>query len=278
MKERAISDNFLLDGTGIKEGAMAAGLGAPLLSQEPATALEGVVEGNLSVSFVVPAWNEELLLGSCLRVIRESADGLGWDYEVIVVDDASTDGTAEVAGRWADRTVRVCCRKISAVRNAGGRVGRGALLIFVDADTWVTARVLELTMSAVQAGAIGGGSRVRFEGRVPLLHKPGLWFFQAYQRLSPIAFGCFLFCRRVVFEELGGFDERLYVAEEIAMSRMLRARGRFVIVPAAVTTSGRKLNVRTAMKLFIFVFRLALRGPKFLSSPVGKSIWYGQRG
>ena len=248
-KAATFSDGLLPEGKGIKEGSRASGLVTPPRSEEPATAPEGTVAGLHSVSFVVPAWNEELLLESCLRAIRESADGLGWDYELIVVDDASTDGTAEVAGRWADRTVRVHCRKISAVRNAGGRAGRGALLIFVDADTWVTARVLELTMSAVQAGAIGGGSRVRFEGRVPLLHKPGLWFFHAYQKLSPIAFGCFLFCRRTVFQEVGGFDERLYVAEEIAMSRMLRARGRFVIVPAAVITSGRKLNVRTAIKL-----------------------------
>ena len=71
------------------------------------------------ISFIVPAHNEERYLGRTLHSIRAAAAALERPYEIIVVDDASTDGTAAVAESHGARLVQVHLRQISAVRNAG---------------------------------------------------------------------------------------------------------------------------------------------------------------
>ena len=87
------------------------------------------------ISFIVPAHNEELWIGECLISIRETMDKVAERYEVIVVDDASTDSTPQIAQGLGVRTLRVEHRKISAVRNAGAQTARGEMFMFVDADT-----------------------------------------------------------------------------------------------------------------------------------------------
>ena len=69
--------------------------------------------------------------------IRESADVVAQPYEIIVVNDASTDATAEVARRNHARVVDVNHRQIAATRNSGARVSNGECLFFVDADTTI---------------------------------------------------------------------------------------------------------------------------------------------
>lgn len=78
------------------------------------------------ISFVVPAHNEEALLSRTLRSIRLAADALeprASDCEIVVVDDASTDGTVRVAREHGARVVPVALRKIAAVRNTVTRAG-----------------------------------------------------------------------------------------------------------------------------------------------------------
>jgi hypothetical protein len=89
------------------------------------------------LSFVVPAHNEEHELPETLRAIRRAADSAKESYELIVVDDASTDSTAAIAQQFGARIVPVNRRQIAAVRNAGARESRGEILFFVDADTQI---------------------------------------------------------------------------------------------------------------------------------------------
>src|SRR5688572_25807884 len=94
------------------------------------------------ISFIVPAHNEQPGLGRTLQAIHDSARAVGQPYEVIVVDDASTDATAEVAGQHNAIVVPVNHRQIAATRNSGGRAARGDRLFFVDADTTINTRAV----------------------------------------------------------------------------------------------------------------------------------------
>src|SRR6266542_1608503 len=102
------------------------------------------------ISFIVPAHNEELWLGKCLDSIRTAMAALADPYEVIVVDDASTDATPRIAEQMGVRTLRVEHRKISAVRNAGARAACGEVFFFVDADTQVNERSVSAALAALR--------------------------------------------------------------------------------------------------------------------------------
>ena len=229
------------------------------------------------ISFIVPAYNEERLLGATLLALHAAARSIGEPYEVIVADDGSTDRTAAVAEGSGARVVRIARRQIAAARNAGARAALGDCLVFVDADTIVDEIVVRATVQALHEGAVGGGAAVRFDGRVPrwanLLLPPVVWAF----RVIGIAAGCFLFCRRSAFEAVGGFDETLYGAEEIAMSRALRRRGRFVVLRQSVATSGRKLRTYSVLEILRMAARLVVRGPSALRSREGLELWYEER-
>jgi hypothetical protein len=99
----------------------------------------------------------------------------------------------------------------------------------------------------------------------PILHATG------------VAPGCFLFCTRRAYLAAGGFDEALYVAEEIRFSMRLRRRGRFVMLREHVVTSARKLRSHTGLDLLRILARLALGGAPSLRRREGLEYWYGQR-
>jgi len=230
------------------------------------------------ISFIIPAYNEERLLGSTLRAVYATAATVGEPYEVIVVDDASSDRTSAVAISHGAHVVRVSNRQIATTRNAGAHQARGDVFIFVDADTLVDDIVVSAAIMALQGGAIGGGAAFRYDGRIPLyaraLAAPIIWFL----RLARLGTGCFLFCTRASFEAVGGFDETLYGAEDLAFCRSLKRQGRFVVLSHPVTTSGRKLRAHSFLETVRLLGAFALNSKRVLRERDGPlAIWYERR-
>lgn len=209
-----------------------------------------MTETELDVSFVIPARDEELLIGATIHSIASSVCAFNLSSEVIVVDDASRDATAEIAADCGARVVAVKLHNIGAVRNAGARTARGRLLVFLDADTQFSAKTLKEILVAVQGGAIGGGASVLFDDGTTWVQRilAGCFVF-LWQRVCGWAAGCCMFATRDAFEQIGGFDETRFAAEEKHFSTALRKRGQFVIVKSAVTTSARKLRLFTTWYL-----------------------------
>jgi len=229
------------------------------------------------ISFVIPAWNEESVLGPTLEAVSVAARHLTEPWEVIVVDDSSTDRTAEIARQHGARVVTVQHRQISGTRNAGARAAQGDLLIFIDADTIVTPEVVRAAVEAVRAGAIGGGCAIRYSGRIPAYLRVfvpiEVWFAQRMR----IAFGCFLFCTRAAFEAVGGFDTTLYATEEVTLSLALRRQGRFVCLRECVSTSGRKLRTHSTVEWFIQIYRITFARQRYIRDRSAMGVWYGDR-
>jgi glycosyltransferase involved in cell wall biosynthesis len=226
------------------------------------------------VSFVIPAHNEERLIGRTLTALREAAATLTEPHEVIVADDDSTDRTAEVARAHGARVVRVSLRQIGAVRNAGAREARGHYLVFVDADTVVNAAVVAGAVRAMQHGASGGGSAVRFDGPAPLIARAAVravvWAFRTFR----LAAGCFVFCTREAFDAIGGFDEELFISEEVGLSRALGRHGRFVVLHEPVETSGRKVRAYSIWQIVRVVTAILFGGRRARRTPRGLEMWY----
>lgn len=229
------------------------------------------------ISFIVPAYNEEQLLVATLEAIHSAARNTAVPYEVIVVDDGSTDQTAALALLQGARVVPVAHRKISATRNAGAAAASGEFFFFVDADTLVNPQVVQAALAALRGGAVGGGAAFKFDGTVPWYARLLLPIVVVLFRLTGIAAGCFLFCSQSAFVATGGFDESHFCAEEITFSKALRRYGRFMVLKEWVTTSGRKLRTFSNREVMVMLLQIARRGPSGIKQRQGMDLWYGQR-
>jgi glycosyltransferase involved in cell wall biosynthesis len=199
----------------------------------------------LLASVIVPVRDGAKPLAESLPALR--ASGLPADrWELIVVDDASTDDTAEVAGPYADRVVRLAApaHGPAYARNRGGEIARGETLVFVDADVCVHAdavsRLLEIVSSDADTVAAFGAydTRPPAPGLVSQYRNLVHHYVHAQQPGEADTFWAGLGAVRAdVFREVGGFDEVRYPRpqiEDIELGYRLRARGHRIVLDPSV--------------------------------------------
>jgi len=227
------------------------------------------------ISFIIPAHNEEAWVGRSISAIRSALESIGEQYEIIVVDDASSDATASIARQQGAQVIRVEHRQIAATRNAGARQAQGDILFFVDADTLVNAPAIQSALRSIRAGAVGGGCVPRFEGWLPWWCRLTLPFAERICRwLDFFPSGACLFCTRGAFDTAGGFNEYYYAAEELWFVAALKRQGRFAILAETVITSGRKARAHSFWSIVKLAARLVMRGSRGLRSRQGLDYWY----
>ena len=229
------------------------------------------------ISFVIPAHNEERLLGATIQAIHRACATLVEAYEVVVVDDDSSDQTSVVAMEEGATVVSVGHRQIAATRHAGTGAARGNILIFVDADTLVHAAVVHQALDALRNGAVGGAAIGLFDGELPLFANAMVTLFARLARMATLTNGCFLFCTRTAYEAAGGFDRTLFAFEDVALGRALRRVGRIVILRETVATSGRNLRAHSLADVGRMLLALGRNGRSFFRSRDGLSYWYADR-
>jgi len=208
-----------------------------------------------------------------LESIHKAAKEIDAAYELIVVDDNSSDNTGKIANDLGATVVKVNHRKISATRNAGAHAANGSLLVFIDADTVISTEILQSTMAAINNKAIGGSAVFRFDGYVPLYGRVIQWLLYCFFRLGNTVGGSYLFCTREAFEKVGGFDETLYGAEEMILSRSLKKLGESILLKQTVLTSGRRLRIYSFWEVMRIITRLAMSGGRIEDRNAGW-FWY----
>ena len=93
-------------------------------------------------------------------------------------------------------------------------------------------------------------------------------------RLAEISGGAFMFATRDAFQAVGGFDERLFGAEDAAMSWALKREGRFVVIWDSVVTSGRRARGLGGFRMLLALFYMAFY-PRMLTRRASvKKVWY----
>lgn len=233
--------------------------------------------GATVLSIIIPAHDEAPVIGATLDAVFAATRARRADVDVIVVDDASTDATADIARERGARVIRVELRHIAGARNAGAAAAVGDRLLFVDADTLVSAQAVDAAMHALDSGAVGGGTAVRFMRPLPLrvrvLESASIVAF----RIFGVTPGCFIFCTRTAFTAAGGFDEGLFVAEDVALGRALARQGRVAILREPVVTSARKLHTYSLGEKLRFSLRFLLAPRRAARTRDALPLWYGPR-
>jgi glycosyltransferase involved in cell wall biosynthesis len=180
------------------------------------------------IALVIPAYNEEKYLPRLLASVaaararyRHGIDAV----EVVVADNGSSDSTAEVARSRGCLVASVAKRVIAASRNGGAQASRGEILAFVDADSQIHPETFNaIEASLADSRVIGGATGVTMErwsmgiGLVYLLMLPMV-------KTMGVDTGV-VFCRRADFEEVGGYDEKRLIAEDVKFLLDLKRLGR----------------------------------------------------
>lgn len=240
----------------------------------------------MRVSIVLPAFNEEKLLPASLEAVALALPGFteqGWETEVVVCDNNSTDRTAEIARQHGAKVVFEPVNQISRARNCGAASASGDWLVFVDADSLPTQELFRDVARQIRSGSIiGGGSTVRLEVD---RRGPRFWVgcWNRLSRTFRLAAGSFVFCDAAAFRAIGGFSLDLYASEELDFSRRLRRYGRrdgrrfVILVDHPLLTSARKLQLYTSREVFRFLLRAFTRPRKTLRSREACEFWYDGR-
>lgn len=240
----------------------------------------------MKVSVVVPAFNEEKELAASLSSIRAAMGALdrqGWESELIVCDNNSTDHTAEIARAAGATVVFEPVNQISRARNTGAAAATGDWLVFVDADSHPSRELFADVTAAILGGrCLAGGATVSL-GDADLLPRLVVATWNAVSSMTRWAAGAFMFCETAAFREIGGFSEALYAAEEIdlfrRLKRLARRRGRSILILARhpIVTSDRKAHLYSHGEHVGFLIRTLLGAGRTLKSAEGASTWYDGR-
>ena len=210
------------------------------------------------LSVVIPAYNEEDYLAETLSHVWTSLAAVEQATELIVVDNESTDATARIAVDAGATVIPETVHNIAKVRNTGAAHAAGDIIVFLDADTQVPeplfAKIVEIM---TDERCLGGAVRVeygQFRRKWMKYYLAG-WLF--WDRFFNMKQGAAQFCRRTVFEELGGYDETIFVGEDIEfywrLARHAHRNGGRVhyIRDPTVTTSPRRLDKLSIGRLLL---------------------------
>jgi glycosyltransferase involved in cell wall biosynthesis len=186
-----------------------------------------------SLSVIIPAFNEagyilETLdrLGAAEQHFKAIADAA---VQILVVDNASTDRTAELAQSAGATVIPEAEHNIARVRNVGAAIARHNVLVFLDADTLVPPELLLRIARAMTDPTCAGGAIDAMHQSNRLLLRAYLRFWRIFGLLCGMVQGACQFCRSSVFQELGGYDETQYMGEDVdfywRLKQLARRRG-----------------------------------------------------
>lgn len=177
----------------------------------------------MQVSVVIPTFNRAAFIADALQSVLTQTFQ---DFEIIVVDDGSTDDTAQIVQSIGDARVRYVSQKnrgVSAALNTGWRAARGEYIARLDSDdVWLPTLLQEL-VAVLDADAALGVAYARAQGMkaqgVPLPQLLGARERFAGDTLTSLVYGDFIcpmavMIRRAALEQVGGYDESLFANED----------------------------------------------------------------
>ena len=242
----------------------------------------------MHVSIVIPAYNEERLLPATLDVVRVAAKAAfttrGWEWEIVVCDNNSSDRTGEIAREAGAKVIFEPINQIGRARDTGAQAACGTWFIFIDADSTPSAGLFaDIAEQIIVGRAIGGGVTVRLDSDAPWHARLLGICWNRWSRLVCWAAGSCVWVEAAAFREVGGFGTEAYAGEEVGLSRKLKRlarqrRQRFVILfKHPLDTSSRKVRLYTPWELARLLLRMVFSFGRAAKDPKACHLWYDGR-
>ncbi len=229
------------------------------------------------VSVVIPAYNEELWLERCVSALQRQQTEIS--FEIIVVDNNSTDGTAEVARRLGVRYVFEPRQGLTFARQAGEAAALGEIVAHTDADSeappdWIERIAREFRRTpetAVVSGPMCFPKAPLAMQIVAPLQNLFVWIWWLLTRRLAVLNGCNFAVRAVLLLEAGGFAVNLPVTGDSRVLAILKPYGKARRLGVKMKTSGRRFHGQGTVRALFFYARqqlvAALGRERFMSAP-----------
>jgi glycosyltransferase involved in cell wall biosynthesis len=188
----------------------------------------------MRVSLIIPAYNEEEYLPGCLdSVMRYGRDAFA---EIVVVDNASTDRTAEIATSYGVKVVHEPKKGLPSAREAGRLASNGDLLAYIDADCRLHAKWLPMALkifaSQPEVVSVSGPARYWDASKWQQIILGISWWLSSplmYRIVGYMIFGAHFVVRKDALEKIGGFNTAIsFYGEDTDLARRLSKFGRTV--------------------------------------------------
>lgn len=220
----------------------------------------------MKVSIIIPAYNEELALPETLQRIGEALSVVACPSEIVVVDNDSQDGTKQVAAAFGAKVFPEKEHNIAKVRNTGAENSTGDVLIFVDADTLVPGTLFQKIAAVMEdEKCFGGAVAVEYEGFARKWMRFYLLGWKFWGTFFNMKQGAAQFCRRFIFEELGGYDQTIFMGEDVEfywrLSKLAKRREGYLyfVEHPKVVTSARRFDKMTLWKTLLLTHPMFIR-------------------
>ena len=240
----------------------------------------------MKISVIVPAFNEEKLLGASLAEIKAAAAAFtarGWTFELVVCDNNSTDRTADIARAAGAKVVFEPVNQIARARNAGATVATGDWLVFIDADTHPSEGLFADVAEQIASGScLAGGATIRLDEKLFVAGVvTQLWNYAS--RIHRLMAGSFIFVETAAFRQVGEFSPEMFAAEELELSQRLKKLARetrkkiIILHRYPIKTSARKMKLYTPRELGSFFLRSIFNHRRTVRSREAAYLWYDGR-
>lgn len=200
----------------------------------------------IKVSIVIPAYNEEAIIAASLLSLRNHDTD---DYELIVVDNASTDKTAKIAEEYADKVVYEERKGVAYARQRGFQEASGSIIASTDADTITEKNWVDEIRRTFMDGIVGAYGPVYLFDGTPLDKRLAKYGFASFLMINcmlgfPHFSGQNFAVRRKDFHAIRGFNITLKSAEDVDLSLRLKKIGKIHFNQKMIVyTSARRLNI-----------------------------------
>jgi len=231
---------------------------------------------NVFLSVIIPAYNEEKYILETINHSIEILNKANVSYEIIVVNNNSTDDTEKIVKKLDVKVLFQSERSIAKARNMGAFEAKGKYLLFIDADTKITTTLLNKSLEKIKS--IKALSSISKFEKYPTVSSYGIWLYNIASKLLKLGVGQYIFIEKLSFESINGFDESYFAFEEIDLfKRLIGKYGKdsFEVLFSPVITSSRKFDKgkKNTNKFLLLLLR------SFFDNSVGKNkdeldFWY----
>jgi glycosyltransferase involved in cell wall biosynthesis len=202
----------------------------------------------MKISAIIPAYNEEKMIKDAILSLKEQQFPKK-DFEIVVIDDGSSDRTSEIAKKYADKVVKQKNSGPYIARNRGAKIAKGEILVFIDADTRVEKNFFkEIMRTMMDEKIVGGQPIVRISDcnlfvnfTYNFCQNIVQWIIQSLGMKKLVLLTACCFYRKKILLEEKGF--RKFVFDDTEMSFRMIKNGKFKFLKRThAKTSGRKMN------------------------------------